>query len=345
MGKKRLEGRCGMQANLLKERDAEIVDLKARLSLREAEAAETIRLRGQVANVKAAEAALAGELESLKERNVALEGRVTTLVSATVSKDSEASSLECEKGKLVDQDEQVKALSDRAASIDSDLMDMALHMEEEFYPCYLTTIARRRWILGHGLKLAVIKCLQSPEYLFALGGGLGRAIDKGMQDGLAAGVDHRRVRRSLDDIAAYDPSAYAPSCLTGNPEASQLQPSPEQLMVPIHRLEDQLIIEDTSLSFSLDVAHVRTQRIKVHIAARRLSLTDAMVPLLEPLSAKSLTGEASTFGFLVMTTALLTTFVQANTVPPTPSPEVPPSPKIVFEQDGLDTTPEHASAP
>ncbi|GJS76919.1 hypothetical protein Tco_0873855 [Tanacetum coccineum] len=244
-------------------------------------------------------------------------------------------------------------------------MDMALHMDEEFYPRYLTTIAGQRWILGRGLKLIVIKCLQSPEYLSALGGALVRAIDKGMQDRLAAGIDHRRATRGLDDIASY--AVNSPLLvqlesqkdasmaeimdllrLEGHavetPEASQLQPSPEQLMVPIHRLEDQVIIGETSLSFSLDVAHVRAQRIRGDTAARRLSLTDAMVPLLEPLSAKSLTGEASTSGFPVMTTSLSTMFVQANTIPLAPSAEVPSSLKIVFEQDRLDTTMEHASA-
>ncbi|GJR17057.1 hypothetical protein Tco_0965584 [Tanacetum coccineum] len=340
-GKKRLEGKCGMQANLLKERDAEIVDLKARLSLRESKAAEAIRLRGQIANVEAAEASRAGELESLKKRNVALEGRITALESAAVAKDSEvakltlelsslqlscddlsikSSTLECEKDKLVDQEATCSGLRDEVAGykllkehveavqdeqvIDSDLMDMALHMDEEFYPRYLTTIARRRWILGRGLKLAVIKCLQSPEYLSALGEALGRAIEK---DGLAAGIDHGRAGKGLDDIAAYDPSAEAnfdasmadimdllrlegPAAKT--PEASQLPPSPEQPMVPIHRL----------------------------------------------------TGEASTFRFPATTTSLSTTFAQASTVPPAPFAEVPPSPKIVFEQEELDTTPEHASA-
>ncbi|GJW86166.1 hypothetical protein Tco_0161506, partial [Tanacetum coccineum] len=46
----------------LKERDAEIASLKAQLSLKEAEAAEAIRLRDQVAVVEAAEAARASEL-------------------------------------------------------------------------------------------------------------------------------------------------------------------------------------------------------------------------------------------------------------------------------------------
>nr|GEU55375.1 hypothetical protein [Tanacetum cinerariifolium] len=40
-------------------------------------------------------------------------------------------------------------------------------------------------------------------------------------------------------------------------EASQLQPSHEQLMLPIHRTEDQVVIGETSLSFSLDVVHAR----------------------------------------------------------------------------------------
>ncbi|GJX30659.1 hypothetical protein Tco_0240514 [Tanacetum coccineum] len=153
-GKKRLEGKCGMQTNLLKEKDAESVDLKARLSLREAEATKAIRLRGQIANVEAAEAARAGELENLKERN-----ELSNLQLSCDALSIKASTLECEKDKLVDhvseleatcfglrdevarynlfkeqvkvvQDEQVKALSDHVGSIDSDLMDMALHMDE-----------------------------------------------------------------------------------------------------------------------------------------------------------------------------------------------------------------------
>ncbi|GJY63010.1 hypothetical protein Tco_0464470 [Tanacetum coccineum] len=242
------------------------------------------------------------------------------------------------------QDEQVKVLSDRVAHIDSDLMDMALHMDEEFYPRYLTTIAGRRWILSRGLKLVIMKCLQSSEYLSALGGALGCAIDKGMQDGLKAGVDHGKAGRGLDVIAAYDPSAEANfvsavDALQGpaaeTPEASQLQPSFEQLMVPIHRLEDQVIIGETSLSFALDVAHSRMQRLKGNDATCHMSLTDAMVLLLEPLSVRSLTGEASTpmVPSTAVTTALSTTFVQASAIPLVPSTE------------DLDTVSEHASAP
>nr|GEV03441.1 transposase (putative), gypsy type [Tanacetum cinerariifolium] len=355
-GKKMLEGKCGMQANLLKEMDTEIAGLKAQLSLKEAEATEAIRLRSRITDIEAADATLTGELKSLKERNATLE-------SAVVAKDSEiakltqdlsslqlscddlsikASTLECENDKIIDQvseleatcsglrnevagyklfkeqveavqDEQFKALSDRVAHIDSDLMDMALHMDEEFYPRYLTTIAGRRWILSRGLKLVIMKCLQSYEYLAALEGALGRAIDKGMQEGLKANVDHGRAGRGLDVIAAYDPStetnfvsAVDALCAINFPLLAQLEDN----------------------------------------AACRLSLTDAMVLLLKPLSVRSLTGEAITsmVPSMAMTIEISTTFVQASTIPPVPSTEVPHSLKIVFEEE-LDIVPEHASAP
>nr|GEX28158.1 hypothetical protein [Tanacetum cinerariifolium] len=102
-----------------------------------------------------------------------------------------------------------KILSDKVAELDFDLLGMALHLDEEFYPCFLTTIAGWRWILGRGLRLVVMKYLQSPEYLAALGRAIGRAIDKGRQDGLAACIDHGNGGRGLVDVAAYNPFAEA----------------------------------------------------------------------------------------------------------------------------------------
>ncbi|GJU62259.1 reverse transcriptase domain-containing protein [Tanacetum coccineum] len=77
------------------------------------------------------------------------------------------------------QDAQVKVLSDCVASMDSNLMALALHMDGEFYPCFLTILAGRRWILSHGARFLVMKCLHSPEYMTALGGAIGRAMLRG----------------------------------------------------------------------------------------------------------------------------------------------------------------------
>ncbi|GJX39071.1 hypothetical protein Tco_0252374, partial [Tanacetum coccineum] len=315
-GRKKFKGKYAMQANWLKEGDVEIASLKAQLSLKEVEAAEAIHLRGQIANVEAAEAARVNELKDLKEINAVLEGQVTDLESAAASKDAEltssnsqvakmtqdlsslqlscdelsvkASTLKFEKDRLVDQlfkeqvevvqNEQVKALSDRVTD----------------------RPAERRWIFSRGLKLAIMKCLQSPEYLTALGGVISRAMPRIFP--LLAQLESRKDASMADIMDLLRLEGH----VIETPEASQLQPPPEQLMVPIRRLEAQVVIGETSL----------------------------------------LTGEASTSGVPTMatTTALSTTFIQASTVPPAPSTEVPPSPKIVFEQEELDTTPEHTSA-
>ncbi|GKB22925.1 hypothetical protein Tco_0862326 [Tanacetum coccineum] len=118
-------------------------------------------------------------------------------------------------------------------------------------------------------------------------------------------------------------------------------------MILIHRLEDQVIIGETSLAFSLEVAHNRVQRLTGDATARRLSLTDSILPLVEPLSARNLTGEASSSADLTtaVTTALSTTLVQTDPDPMVLSTEVPPSPKIFFEEEELDTTPSVANVP
>nr|GEY29622.1 hypothetical protein [Tanacetum cinerariifolium] len=128
-----------------------------------------------------------------------------------------------------------RVLSEKVVGLDVDIMGMALHLDEEFYPCFLTTIAGRRWILSRGLKLMVMKCLQSLEYLATLGGAISCVIDKGMQDRLAADIDHGKAERVLANVAAYNLFAEADFVSAVNalrpaaetPKAEQLQPSLE----------------------------------------------------------------------------------------------------------------------
>nr|GEV51946.1 retrotransposable element Tf2 [Tanacetum cinerariifolium] len=298
------------------------------LSLKEAEAAKAIRLRSQVVTIEATKAARVNELNSLKERTTALEGQLSCDELSI-----KAASLEYKKDKLTDQVSLLETtcfgLRDQVAGLDAELMRMAFHRDEEIYPRFLTTIAGRRWILGRGLRLVVMRCLQSLEYLDALEGSIGRAIDKGMQDGLAAGIDHGKAERGLVDVDAFNSSAEANYVFVVNalrsaaetPKASRLQPLHEQLMLPIHRTEGQVVIGETFLSFSLDVVHAcaNTSGVLAAIAA---------------------------------TTALSTTFVQANSVLPVPASdykvvdtkpqaEAFSSPDIIFEKETLETSPKH----
>nr|GEU56255.1 hypothetical protein [Tanacetum cinerariifolium] len=103
------------------------------------------------------------------------------------------------------QDAQMSILNDKVAKLDADILEMALHLKEKFDPHLLTTISGQRWLLTHGLKLAVVKCINLPKYLAAFGAAMSLAIKKGMQNGLSAGIDHKKAGRSLADVAAYNP--------------------------------------------------------------------------------------------------------------------------------------------
>nr|GEV32409.1 hypothetical protein [Tanacetum cinerariifolium] len=417
------------QVYLVAERDAKIAHLKSLLSLKEAEALEAIRLRGQLSVVEATDVAKGNELRDLKERNFVLEGekdalyeKVTTLESVAALKETELVSLtaqvtqltfelsgfqlSCEelsskvasleskidmlaeqrsslefafklfKGRMeAMQDEQATVLGNRVVELDAQLLEMGAHLDEEFYPSFLTTTSGRRWILTHGRKLVLLKCLQSSEYHQALGQAIGCAVNKGIQDGLKAGVDHGNARRDLSVIEAYDPSTKAKYIdvmnalgtdnfsllselrskkdasmvdLMGSlhlegplaeiPRAKDLQPSSEQLMLPVHRPENNVVLVETSLSFSLQVIHSWVQRVTREIKEKRLSLTDVMVPLAEPLSSKSLIGKASTSATIAMTepiTTLSMTFASFDVVPPL----------LISNDQALDTKPHDEDPP
>ncbi|GKB95399.1 hypothetical protein Tco_0981536 [Tanacetum coccineum] len=102
----------------IEEKDAEIASLKSQLSLKEAEAAEAIRLRSQLScdelSIKA------DSLESERDGLVDL----VSLLEGTCSRFRD----------------QVKIFSDHVAELDSELMGMAVHLDEEFYPRFLTTM-------------------------------------------------------------------------------------------------------------------------------------------------------------------------------------------------------------
>ncbi|GJV99622.1 hypothetical protein Tco_1554874 [Tanacetum coccineum] len=408
--KKKLEGRCSRQSDLLKEKDAEIASLKAQLSLNKAEAAEAIHLRGQVATVEAAEAARASELDGLRERNLALksekntlEGQVAMLKSAAKSKDNvlafvnaqvaklnddlsslqlsfgelsaKAATLGSQKDSLTDQvsvlettcsglhdqvsgyelfkgqikavqDEQVKVLSGRVAELDSELVTEYLAVLGEA----IGRAIMGWWLVLTGRGLVVVAAYNpSVEANYVSAVNALRAVDFSLLAQLESQKD-----ASIADIMGL---LHLEGPAAETPKANQLHPSPEQLMLHINQLKDQVVIGETSLSFSLDVVHARVQRIQGDAASRHLSLSDAMVPLIEPLFAENLVGEASTYGVpaTATTTALSTTFTQTRSVPPIlvadyevsgaePLTKVPSPPKIVFEKDELKTTPEHATA-
>nr|GEU31538.1 hypothetical protein [Tanacetum cinerariifolium] len=308
-------------ATLLLEKDAEIIHLRSLLSLKETKAAEAISLRSQLSVVEAANAAKGTKLRDLKENNFALEWENNVLSKKVEALESVVASKEVN----------LLSLSFRVVNLTVDFSSFQLSRDE---------INSKKNSLKSAFELfkeqaekmqndqvdvlSDPKCLSSPEYLSVMDEAIDRSIDKGIQDGLAAGVSFSllaQLEANKDDSMADIMDLL---CLEG-------------LAV---------IIRETSLAFSLEVAYNHVQRLRGDAAAHRLSLMDSILPLVEPLSARNLTGEATspTDFTTAVTTTLSTTFVQTHLVHAELSTNVPLSPKVVFEEEELDTTPEHVPA-
>nr|GEV05433.1 hypothetical protein [Tanacetum cinerariifolium] len=93
----------------------------------------------------------------------------------------------------------------RCAKMDVRLDALSIDFDEELYPHMPTAIAGRRWMIGHGLRLAVMKCGESLELRQVFADVVSAGIAKGMSEGLRHGVEHGQAQLTLESIEAYDP--------------------------------------------------------------------------------------------------------------------------------------------
>nr|GEW67706.1 hypothetical protein [Tanacetum cinerariifolium] len=168
---------------------------------------------------------------------------------------------------------------------------MALHLEERFYPHLLTTIFGRRWLLTHGIKLAISKCLNSSEYLSTLGITIADYISA-LQRLQSVNFSLLAELRSNKDasIEIVMNILCLEETLAERLGLTELQPHVDLLMVPVHHSPDKTVVGATSLPFALDVSNVRVRKIRENIAGQRSALRDVFIPLSEPFSAEVLTG-------------------------------------------------------
>ncbi|GJR98935.1 hypothetical protein Tco_0271109 [Tanacetum coccineum] len=319
------------EVKFLRERNAALEEEKGILNVKVTDLAATVKVREQ-------EAADSDALvTAVKLQNDSLVDQVHALEASSAGLQEKVTAYE----KFVDQlekfqDDKIKEVNDKLEKLDADVVAMVLHLEEKFYPHLLNTIAGRRWLLTHGMELAIAKCLNSTEYLSALGAAIGKAIEKGMQEGLSAGITHGIEGRTLTDIATYNPSTEADYLATlhhlqsvnfsllaelkSNKDASTetimnllrledhladrlgltvSQPRVDQLMVLIHHSLDHRVIGASALSLSLDVSNFRVQKIKENLANHVSALRNIFIPLSKPLSVTALIGTESTSAVVV----------------------------------------------
>ncbi|GJY90574.1 hypothetical protein Tco_0505770 [Tanacetum coccineum] len=270
------------------------------------------------------------QLTSIKSQNDNLMDRVHELELSSSGLQEKVTVYKDYMGQLEKfQDDRMKEVNDKFDKLYADFIEMALHLEERFYPHLLTAIFGLQWLLTHDIELAITKCLHSPEYLSALRAAIGKAIKKGMQDGLSVGITHGTEGRALIDVDASNKDASVDTLmnilrleetLAERLGLTKSQPHADQLMVPIHHSSDKVVVGATALSLALDVSNIRVRRIRENIANQRSALRDVFVPLFEPFSAEVLMGAECTFDIVSttspITTALSTTFACTGLIAP-----------------------------
>ncbi|GJZ11805.1 hypothetical protein Tco_0546564 [Tanacetum coccineum] len=266
----KLRVKYAARGRLLEEKDLEILKLKSKLVEKKAEAAEVIRLRDQVLSLSEEKSALTAEVSALniivtqKDHDISLlNSRATSLASTMddakvtcAEARHEITSLASERDRItsevsflragfqdfkermeVQQEQQAQELYNCVVELKAHVMDVYGRLEGKFYPTYLTTLVGRRWLLTHGIQLALLKCLKSPEYQGTLGHALGQAVDFALEDvdfplvSLLKSKKDARIDEVLDSFLLDGPIA-------GLPEAAYLQPCIEQLSIPIHHASD-----------------------------------------------------------------------------------------------------------
>nr|GFA09639.1 hypothetical protein [Tanacetum cinerariifolium] len=97
----------------------------------------------------------------------------------------------------------------RCVELDARLDALSIDFDEKIYPHMLTAIVGHGWVIGHGLRLAMMKCVESLEIKQAFADAVSAGVTKGMSEGLKHGVEHGQAQIKVESIEAYDPEAEA----------------------------------------------------------------------------------------------------------------------------------------
>nr|GEW75427.1 hypothetical protein [Tanacetum cinerariifolium] len=206
--------RFEQEAKLLRKSVAQVSHRDKRIQTQELEIRNLEASLEAEANAKSAaedkSAGLSQKLERMRAQfsdlqvsNKRLSQQVATLQQQVSGKEKLKAAFEEFKRQ---QDERVEQ---RCAEMDARLDALSIDFDEELYPHMFTAIAGRRWVIGRGLRLAVMKCGESLKLRQAFADAVSAGIAKGLSEGLRHGLEHGQAQRSLESIEAYDPEAEA----------------------------------------------------------------------------------------------------------------------------------------
>ncbi|GJZ51384.1 hypothetical protein Tco_0605899 [Tanacetum coccineum] len=126
----------------------------------------------------------------------------------------------------------------RCAKMDARLDALSIDFDEDLYPHMLTAITGRRWVIGHGLCLAVMKCAESTDLRQAFVNAVSARMAKGVSEGLKHRVEHGKAQLDL--------------------EIRELRPSSSQLKILVYpevrdpkdpwAFKEEMLLEDTIMA-------------------------------------------------------------------------------------------------
>ncbi|GKC05229.1 hypothetical protein Tco_0996839 [Tanacetum coccineum] len=188
------------------------------------------------------------EIHSLKSADTEVQGlrnqtkNLKALLRMLISRGEERIKAAFEEFKRYEDDK----VEQRCVEMDARLDKLSIDFDEELYPHMLTAIAGHRWLIGHGLRLAVLKCAKSLEIRQAFANVVSAGLAKGMSEGLHYGIKHGKADRDLwgccgrmNLIAndSYVTALQRPKYPVVGPTREwihDLRPSSSQLKIPIY---------------------------------------------------------------------------------------------------------------
>nr|GEU32194.1 hypothetical protein [Tanacetum cinerariifolium] len=160
--------RFEQEAKLLRKSVAQVARRDQRIQARESEIKNLEALvETEVGMKRAAEEksdGLSQELERMRAQFSELQvsnERLSQQVDALQQQVSREVTLKAAFEEYKQQQDQM--VEQRCAEMDARLDALSIDFDEELYPHMLTAIAGRRWVIGHGLRLAMMKCAESLE--------------------------------------------------------------------------------------------------------------------------------------------------------------------------------------
>lgn len=106
-------------------------------------------------------------------------------------------------------DEFCKAVENALEKQEAKLRKLSIEYDEDLYPHLVPSIAERRWLISHGLRLAALSTLESQEVRESFGDVVQRALAHGKAEAIEDLHENKMLTVPIAQVPGYNGDAYA----------------------------------------------------------------------------------------------------------------------------------------